>query len=84
MQEKQRPVGVGFFFSLGHSTVVVCLTILVAIATVAVSNFKALAFHRVRQNESAMARNGHAALVLPRRSRARKGSDMTQLICHAG
>lgn len=42
MQEKQRPVAVGFFFSLGHSTVVVCLTILVAIAAVAVSSFDAL------------------------------------------
>lgn len=42
MQEKQRPVAVGFFFSLGHSTVVVCLTILVAIAAIAVSNFDAL------------------------------------------
>src|SRR5947209_8568827 len=42
MQEKQRPVAVGFFFSLGHSTVVVCLTIFVAAATVAVSNFDTL------------------------------------------
>jgi high-affinity nickel-transport protein len=39
MQEKKRPVGVGLFFSLGHSTVVVALTILIAAATVAVQNF---------------------------------------------
>jgi high-affinity nickel-transport protein len=42
MQEKQRPIGVGFFFSLGHSTVVVLLTILVAIAAIAASSFDAL------------------------------------------
>lgn len=39
MQEGQRPVGVGLFFSLGHSTIVVCLTILIAIAAIAVSSF---------------------------------------------
>ncbi len=33
MQEGQRPVGVGLFFSLGHSTIVVALTIAIAIAT---------------------------------------------------
>ena len=33
MQEGRRPVGVGLFFSLGHSTIVVALTIAVAIAT---------------------------------------------------
>jgi high-affinity nickel-transport protein len=32
MQEGKRPVGVGFFFSLGHSTIVVALSALVAIA----------------------------------------------------
>ncbi len=32
MQEGKRPVAVGFFFSLGHSTVVVLLSIVVAIA----------------------------------------------------
>lgn len=31
MQEKQRPVAVGFFFSLGHSTVVIILTGVIAI-----------------------------------------------------
>jgi high-affinity nickel-transport protein len=31
MQEGQRPVGVGFFFSLGHSTIVILLTLAVAI-----------------------------------------------------
>lgn len=30
MQEGQRPVGVGFFFSLGHSTVVFALSVLIA------------------------------------------------------
>jgi nickel/cobalt transporter (NiCoT) family protein len=42
MQEKQRPVGVGLFFSLGHSTIVVVLTILIAVAAVAVSSFDTL------------------------------------------
>src|SRR5579885_17042 len=42
MQEKQRPVGVGFFFSLGHSTIVVVLTILISIAAVAVCSFDTL------------------------------------------
>lgn len=39
MQEGQRPVGVGFFFSLGHSTIVVFLTILIALAAIAVGSF---------------------------------------------
>ena len=42
MQEKKRPVGVGFFFSLGHSTVVVALTVFIAITAIAVSNFNGL------------------------------------------
>ena len=33
MQEGRRPVGVGLFFSLGHSTIVVALTIGIAVAT---------------------------------------------------
>ena len=33
MQKGRRPVGVGLFFSLGHSTIVVALTIAIAIAT---------------------------------------------------
>jgi nickel/cobalt transporter (NiCoT) family protein len=33
MQEKKRPVSVGFFFSLGHSTVVVLASVGVAVAT---------------------------------------------------
>jgi len=44
MQEKKRPVAVGFFFSLGHSTVVVLASIGVALATTAIQgrfdNFK--------------------------------------------
>src|SRR5438552_15420415 len=32
MQENKRPVAVGFFFSLGHSTIVVALSIAIAIA----------------------------------------------------
>lgn len=32
MQENKRPIAVGFFFSLGHSTIVVLLSILIAIA----------------------------------------------------
>lgn len=42
MQEGQRPVAVGFFFSLGHSTIVVFLTVLIAVATIAVSSFDLL------------------------------------------
>jgi len=44
MQEKKRPVAVGFFFSLGHSTVVVLASVAVALATSAIQgrfdNFK--------------------------------------------
>ncbi|HZR42910.1 MAG TPA: HoxN/HupN/NixA family nickel/cobalt transporter [Ktedonobacteraceae bacterium] len=32
MQEKKRPIAVGFFFSLGHSSVVVLLSIAIAVA----------------------------------------------------
>jgi nickel/cobalt transporter (NiCoT) family protein len=40
MQEGQRPVGVGLFFSLGHSTIVVALSIAIAVASTALqSNF---------------------------------------------
>ena len=42
LQEKKRPIGVGFFFSLGHSTIVVALTVFIAITAVAVSNFSNL------------------------------------------
>jgi nickel/cobalt transporter (NiCoT) family protein len=37
MQENKRPVAVGFFFSLGHSTIVVALTVGIAIAATFVS-----------------------------------------------
>ena len=46
MQEKKRPVAVGFFFSLGHSTVVVLASVAVALATSAMKdrfdNFEAI------------------------------------------
>src|ERR1700688_2608588 len=43
MQEGKRPVGVGFFFSLGHSTVVIALSVAIAVAAAAVqSRFDAL------------------------------------------
>ncbi len=32
MQERKRPVAVGFFFSLGHSTIVVALSVAIALA----------------------------------------------------
>jgi high-affinity nickel-transport protein len=35
MQEGRRPIAVGFFFSLGHSTVVVALVLAIALATTA-------------------------------------------------
>ena len=38
MQEGRRPVGVGLFFSLGHSTIVVALTIAIAIAATALQD----------------------------------------------
>ena len=37
MQEKKRPVALGFFFSLGHSSVVVLASIAVAMATAAMT-----------------------------------------------
>src|SRR5277367_191734 len=33
MQQNKRPVGVGFFFSLGHSTVVILMCLLIALGT---------------------------------------------------
>ena len=41
MQDGQRPVAVGTFFSLGHSTVVVALSILVAVSAGVVSSIPA-------------------------------------------
>ena len=38
MQEDKKPVAVGFFFSLGHSTIVVGLTIAIAIAATLIKN----------------------------------------------
>jgi nickel/cobalt transporter (NiCoT) family protein len=42
MQEKKQPVGVGFFFSLGHSTVVVALTACIAITAATLQSFNNL------------------------------------------
>lgn len=36
VQDGQRPVGVGFFFSLGHSTIVIVLTVAIVFASAAV------------------------------------------------
>jgi nickel/cobalt transporter (NiCoT) family protein len=38
MQEGKQPVGVGFFFSLGHSTIVVALSIAIAITATALQH----------------------------------------------
>src|SRR5690348_9981883 len=38
MQDGKRPVGVGLFFSLGHSTVVFCLSVLIALSAVFVKH----------------------------------------------
>ena len=38
MQERKRPVSVGFFFSLGHSTVVIALTVAIAVAAALVKH----------------------------------------------
>ena len=44
MQEGKRPVGVGFYFSLGHSTIVIALTILIVLAAGAIrANLPSLA-----------------------------------------
>ncbi len=43
MQENKRPIAVGFFFSLGHSTIVVALTVAIALAAAAIQgSFPAL------------------------------------------
>jgi high-affinity nickel-transport protein len=41
MQDGQRPVGVGLFFSLGHSTIVVGLSVLIAVSAGVVSDIPA-------------------------------------------
>ena len=38
MQQGQRPVGVGFFFSLGHSTIVFGLSVAIALTSIALKN----------------------------------------------
>jgi high-affinity nickel-transport protein len=38
MQDGQRPVGVGLFFSLGHSTIVIALSVLIALSAGFVSD----------------------------------------------
>lgn len=38
MQERKRPTTVGFFFSLGHSTIVILLSVAIAIAAVVISD----------------------------------------------
>jgi nickel/cobalt transporter (NiCoT) family protein len=38
MQEGKRPVAVGLFFSLGHSTIVVALSLVVALTTTALQD----------------------------------------------
>ena len=42
MQDGQRPVGVGLFFSLGHSTIVVALSVVIAISAGIVSDIPTL------------------------------------------
>lgn len=39
MQDNQRPVAVGFFFSLGHSTIVILLSFLIAFSTAFVKRY---------------------------------------------
>lgn len=38
MQQGQRPIGVGFFFSLGHSTIVVGLSVAIAVTSIALQS----------------------------------------------
>jgi len=40
LQKGKRPLGVGFFFSLGHSTIVLALSVGIAFAAKAASNFQ--------------------------------------------
>lgn len=44
MQEKKHPVAVGTFFSLGHSTIVFALSVVIAITASAVKNFDNLKY----------------------------------------
>jgi high-affinity nickel-transport protein len=44
IQENKRPVAVGFFFSLGHSTIVVALSVVIAVTAAAAKNFDNLKF----------------------------------------
>ncbi len=39
MQERRRAIGVGFFFSLGHSTVVIALSLAIAVAAASVKTY---------------------------------------------
>src|SRR6266481_3593697 len=39
MQEGKRPIAIGFFFSLGHSTVVVGLSLAIALAAASLDQF---------------------------------------------
>jgi high-affinity nickel-transport protein len=41
MRDGQRPVGVGFFFSLGHSTIVLALSVLIALSAGLISDIPA-------------------------------------------
>jgi high-affinity nickel-transport protein len=47
MQRGKRPVGVGFFFSLGHSTVVLVLAVVVALAAGAATESRVATFRHV-------------------------------------
>jgi high-affinity nickel-transport protein len=38
LQKRKKPLGVGFFFSLGHSTIVFCLAVVIIFAAAAVKN----------------------------------------------
>ena len=40
LQKGKRPLGVGFFFSLGHSTIVLALSVGIAVAATAASKFR--------------------------------------------
>jgi high-affinity nickel-transport protein len=39
MQEGKRPIAVGFFFSLGHSTIVVLMSVAIALTAAAIKNY---------------------------------------------
>jgi len=58
MQDGKRPVGVGFFFSLGHATIVVALSVTIAVAAAIVKTQLPALQRIVDQATDSLARPG--------------------------